>query len=105
MTRFENDPQAGLGAKRMIEAFNAIGTEEEDLVDAELVQSRLSSLVTRDSIFEFIEGEMARFLQSYGQRRNMKPGIERTRFILNKLTDRPVYYLWKNPNLKLIIDD
>jgi hypothetical protein len=107
MTRYENDPQAGLGAKRLIEAFSAVGVNEQDLIDPAIVQQKLDKLRTEDGgqKADFVEEEMTRFLQSYGQRRLMQPGIVRTRFVLSKLTDRPVYYLWKNPNLQLIIDD
>jgi hypothetical protein len=93
---------------RLIEAFSAVGVDEQDLIDPAVVQNHLSLLVTRRSNrgeheAQFIEDEIMRFLQSYGQRRLMQPGIERTRFILSKLTDSPVYYLWKNPNAELRI--
>jgi hypothetical protein len=118
LTRF--DAPVSASCVRLIEAFSAVGVDEQDLIDPAVVQNRLSSLrrevslsgVTCGSHYEslgmsheaqFIEGEMVRFLQSYGQRRFMQLGIERTRFILNKLTDRPVYYLWKKPNIELRI--
>jgi hypothetical protein len=161
LTRFDAPILAS--CVRLIEAFSVVGVDEEDLIDAALVQqkldlmigaqchcerseailkhsmrpafvtpakagvqkaSQLDSYVTtsevegsvkiylstrlrlarndsRDSAAEFIESEMVRFLKSYGRRRLMQPGIERTRFILNKLTDRPVYYLWRNPQVEL----
>lgn len=99
---------------RLIEAFSVVGVDEQDLIDQGLVQQKLDKLRTEDPslpkglrragrgrMADFIEDEMTRFLQSYGQRRLMQPGIERTRFVLNKLTDRPVYYLWKNPQVEL----
>jgi len=124
MTRYENDPQAGLGAKRLIEAFSAVGVDEQDLIDPAVVQQKLETIFTAEHAenaeikkakgnlcglcglrgeYVFIESEMTRFLQSYGQRRLMQPGIERTRFVLSKLTDSPVYYLWKNPGIELRI--
>jgi hypothetical protein len=122
LTRY--DAGISVSRVRLIEAFSAVGIEEEDLTEAEVIQQKLDSYVTpsavegsvkidsstrlclarndsRDSAAEFIESEMARFLKSYGQRRYMKPGIERTRFILNRLADSPVYYQWKNPNIGL----
>ena len=108
MTRYDSPISAS--CVRLIEAFSAVGVDEQDLIDPTIVQNRLSSLVTRRSYSEsrgtsheaqFIEEEMMRFLQSYGQRRLMQPGSERTRFILSKLTDRPVYYMWRNPNVEL----
>jgi hypothetical protein len=91
MTRIDAPPSASVA--RLIEAFGAVGIQEQDLIDPDLVQQKLDSLSN-----DFIERELTRFLQAYGQRRLMRPGPERTKFILSKLTDRPVYFFWKNPN-------
>jgi hypothetical protein len=101
MTRY--DAPISVSCVRLIEAFSALGVEEQDLIDPSLVQNRLSYFESRGTSHEsqFIEDEITRFLKSYGQRRLMRPGIVRTRFILNKLTDSPVYYMWRNPNLVL----
>ena len=113
MTRFDSPPSAA--CVRLIEAFAAVGIDELDLIDPGFVQQKLDKLLSdrsdpsdRSDKSKFIEGEMTLFLQCYGQRRLMPPGIERTRFILSKLTDSPrgeagspVYYLWKNPNIEL----
>jgi hypothetical protein len=102
MTRMSSPPSPACA--RLLEAFGAVGIGEQDLIDPELVQQKLDSLLdTRCSMLDFIESETARFLQSYGRRRLMKPGIERTQFILSKLTDRPVYYLWQNPSIEMRI--
>ena len=124
MTRY--DAPISASCVRLIEAFSTVGIDEQDLIDPAVVQQKLDSMrfdfVTPaeagvqkarqlDSRFrgndsragaaDFIEREMGIFLQSYGSRRLMQPGSERTRFILSKLTDRPVYYLWKNKNVEL----
>lgn len=102
LTRY--DAPISASCVRLIEAFSAVGVDEQDLIDPGIVQQKLNLMLdTRTSMLDFIEDEMTRFLQSYGQRRLMQPGIERTRFVLNKLTDRPVYYLWRNPNVELRI--
>jgi hypothetical protein len=111
LTRY--DAPISASCIRLIEAFSAVGVDEQDLIDPGLVQRELDKLRTEGSPSttlgtggqraDFIEGEMTRFLQSYGERRLMQPGIERTRFVLNKLTDRPVYYIWRNPNVELRI--
>lgn len=75
--------------------------EIEGLIDAEFVQKKLDCLPKEKA--DFIEREIRCFLQSYGKRRNMSPGIERTRYLLSKLTERPVYYIWFNKNLELRI--
>jgi len=132
MTRY--DAPISASCVRLIEAFSAVGVDEQDLIDPAVIQQKLDSMLgsrchcerseaiskyskerdchgpsnddgprndSRAGAADFIEGEMTRFLQSYGQRRLMSPGSERTRFILSKLTDRPVYYMWRNPNVEL----
>ena len=78
---------------RLSEALSLAGIEEDELIDAEKVQRKLDELKRNEA--EFIEEEINRFLQSYGRRRKGS-GLERTRFVLGKLTDRPVYYIWFN---------
>jgi hypothetical protein len=97
MTRF--DPPASTSCVRLTEALAAVGVDEPDLIDPRLVQQKLDKL--KWPAADFIEHEMNKFLQPFGQRRLMQPGIERTRFILSKLTDRPVYYFWKNPKVEM----
>ena len=33
----------------------------------------------------------------------MLPGIERTRYILSKLTERPAYHIWFHPTLEVTL--
>lgn len=92
---------------QLIEAFSMVGIEDPDLIDAEKVQRKLARLP--DARAEFIERQINSFLQSYGPRWNMQTlcfvagtsqsstGLEQTRYILSKLTARPVYYIWFNP--------
>jgi hypothetical protein len=98
LTRYDAPPSAN--CVRLTSAFSAVGVDEQDLVNPQIVQQKLDSMLDADAA-QFIEREMSMFLQSYGQRRLMQPGIERTRFILSKLTDRPVYYMWRNTNVEL----
>jgi len=83
----------------LIEAFSVIGIEENDLVDAEIVQHKLDALCP--SAANFVEVHVHQFLRSQGRRRNMPPGIERTRYILGKLAERPVYHIWFHPTLEV----
>jgi hypothetical protein len=120
LTRY--DAPISASCVRLIEAFSAVGVDEQDLIDPALVQQKLDTIFTAEHAenaekkivknnlrglcglggkYTFIEREMSIFLQGYGQRRLMQPGSERTRFILSKLTDSPVYYLWRNPNVEL----
>jgi len=86
---------------QMAEAFSLVRIEKDDLIDAEVVQERLVQLEGSEA--EFIETQIKDFLASYGRRRDMRAGMERTRYVLSKLTARPVYYIWVNENLELRI--
>jgi len=85
----------------MLEALSLVGIEQEMLFEPVEVQRRLDRLEKGRA--RFIERQMKVFLQSYGRSRHLKPGVERTGFILSKLTERPVYYAWFNPELELVI--
>ena len=63
MTRFDAPPSAG--CVRLIEAFAAVGIDKQDLIDPQLVQQALDKL--KWPAADFIEHEMTRFLQSFGQ--------------------------------------
>ncbi|MHC4543519.1 MAG: hypothetical protein ACYTDW_04460 [Planctomycetota bacterium] len=84
---------------RLIEALSIVGIERQELIDPQKVHRELDRLPAAGA--EFIELEIYRFLQSYGSHRYSQAGLERTRYILGKLTARPVYYIWFNPKLKL----
>lgn len=86
---------------KLTEAFSRVGVEENELIDPQKVQAKLDKLLRPEA--EFIEHQIKEFLQSYGKRRDMRPSSERTRFVLSKLTFRPVYYIWFNKNLELRI--
>lgn len=82
---------------QLVEAFSMVGLEKHQLIDAQEVQHKLDRLPPDQT--SFIELQIRCFLQSYGKRRYMPAGLERTRYILSKLTERPVYYVWFNPCL------
>ncbi len=84
---------------RFAEALSTVGIEEAELINAQRIQRKLEQL--HRSKGEFIELEIRYFLQSYGKRRYMSAGLERTRFVLSKLTFRPVYYIWFNPKYRV----
>jgi hypothetical protein len=80
---------------RLTEALSAVGIEQEFWIDPLAVHRRIEKLSNK--VVEFIEAEFRLFLQSYADRRYSRPSLKRTTFILNKLTDRAVYYIWFNP--------
>jgi GNAT superfamily N-acetyltransferase len=84
---------------RMQEAFSVVGIEKEELGCAQKVQRKLEQLEGDEAAF--IECEIRDFLEHYGKRRFMSGGRERTAFVLSKLSRRPVYYIWFNPEIRL----
>ncbi len=86
---------------QLVEAFSMVGIEKDILISPQKVQQKLDQLGQREA--EFIELQIKHFLQSYGRRRYERAGLERTGFVLSKLTLRPVYYIWFNENLELRI--
>jgi GNAT superfamily N-acetyltransferase len=88
---------------RFVEALSLVGIERAELIDENRVHRKLQQL--RWSKADFIERQIQLFLQSYGRRRNMQPGLNRTRFILSKLTERPVYYIWFNQELNQFFNE
>jgi len=81
----------------LVEALSLVGIEQHYLIDPAYVYGQLCELPWPKA--DFIESRIRRFLQSYGGHRDMPAGLERTRYVLSKLTDRPVYYIWFNPGL------
>ena len=80
---------------QFIEALSIIGIEQAGLLEPLRVQRKFDRL--GDSEAQFIEHQIRHFLKNHGRRRDMPPGLERTRYILTKLTARAVYYIWFNP--------
>lgn len=77
--------------ERMIEALARAGIEGTTLLDAEATQAMINMLNICNRAQ--LDAAMREFLRPYGKRRTMPDGIDRTRFILERLTDRPVYYI------------
>jgi len=84
---------------QFVEALSLVGIEQTEFIDENRVHCKIKQLRWQKA--NLIERQIQLFLQSYGRRRNMQPGLERTRFVLSHLMERPVYYIWFNPNLML----
>ncbi len=80
---------------RLAEALATVGINSSVTLDAERTQRMLDALDPGRA--GFIESEIRLFLKPHGKRRNMPAGIERTRFVLSRLGEPGVYYLWLNP--------
>ena len=93
------EPRVGRNHVELIEALSAVGIEEDALVHPQAVQKQLEALPAPAA--DFIEARIIQFLKSHGTRRNMPPGLERTRYVLGKLAHRPAYYIWFHPDLEV----
>jgi GNAT superfamily N-acetyltransferase len=91
------EPRVPVEHVELLEALSIVGIEENDLIDPGRVQQELDRLGA--AAHTFIEAGIQRFLKSHGSRRTMPPGLERTQYILGRLTHRPAYYIWFNPLL------
>ena len=80
-------------------AFDMVGICENELVDARIVQSKIDNLNASQG--RFIAEQIQKFLLAYGKSAQVKNGIERTRFVLSRLGQRPAYYVWFNPKVKV----
>jgi GNAT superfamily N-acetyltransferase len=100
MKRYEAKPTAG--SVQLIEALGMVGINEQEFIDSQALQDKLDGLSGCEAVF--IERQIAGFLQHYGKRSRMAPGIERTRYVWGKLAPRPVYYIWFNPDKEFIVN-
>jgi len=84
---------------RMIEAFSGVGIEQDELINPKHVHERIENLDLPEAAF--IEREILLFIESYPHQRKAPPSLDRTRFIITKLTTQPVYYIWFNNKVPL----
>jgi hypothetical protein len=87
---------------KLRQALSIIGIEPAELVDIERTHKKIQN--TGEKAKGFIEKHIKDFLAAYGRRaRNLPDCLKRTEFVLSRLTERPVYYLWRNAAIKLKI--
>ena len=94
-------PAESVATKQLIEAFSVLGIENETLLDTKTVHEKIDSL--NMPCQKLIENQIQHFLKKYNKQRYLTHSIERTRFVLSKLTERPFYYIWFNPERRLVI--
>jgi hypothetical protein len=80
---------------KLTEALSIVGIDEDMFIDSAVVHEKLQRLGQQRK--SFIDKQFDIFLQSFGKRRFMPDSVEKTRYVLSKLTFRPVYYIWNNP--------
>jgi GNAT superfamily N-acetyltransferase len=84
MRRF--DPPENPNAVALRLGLATLGVEPEIWYDPRAVQARIDAMA--DSRRAMIESLMERFLGAFGRRRKTPPGVERTAFVLEKLSLR-----------------
>lgn len=94
-------PRVPVEHVQLVEALSAVGIEEDLLIDPCAVQERIDAL--RWPCADFLEQRIQLFLKSHGTRRTMPPGLDRTRYILTRLTNRPMYYIWFHPEMEVTL--
>jgi hypothetical protein len=100
MMKFEAPMQTR--SVKLLQALSVINIEEGDLVDIEKTHSKMTNLKGR--VKSFIEKQIKDFLAAYGKRaRNLPNDLVRTEYIISRLSDRPIYYLWRNADIELKI--
>lgn len=86
---------------QMKEALGVVGITDDEFADAELVNEKLDKLPEQQKAF--VENQIYQFIDRYGKKELVNNSIARMRFVLSKLTDRAIYYIWFNPKIKQLI--
>jgi hypothetical protein len=95
-------PHSAKVSRRIVEmrqALEMIGIEEQTTVDPSATYNQIANLPADQK--HFIDSQLKRFLQAYGKRRDMPDNVEKIRFVLSRLGQRPVYYIWFNNKYKI----
>lgn len=100
MIKFESiEP---LRSVKLKQALSSVGIEEYELVDVEGTNEKLEGLSPKSKAF--IEKQITSFLSAYGRRaKSLGPCLHRTEFFISRLSESPVYYIWRNAKLDLKI--
>jgi len=91
--------QVSVPSAELVEALSLVGIETHELIDPSTVQQKLDMLSASQA--HFVERQVNRFLKGHSGRRNMPPGLQRTRYVLSRVAFTPIYYIWLNPDIPL----
>lgn len=100
-------PRVPVEHVQLIEALSVVGIDvgandhSPLLIDPKSLHEQIDAL--RWPEVDFLEQRIQLFLKSHGTRRTMLPGLERTRYILTRLTHRPMYYIWFHPEREVTL--
>jgi hypothetical protein len=90
-----NPPQT-IDNKIMLESLSIVGIEYDNLKDCSDLQNKIDSLNAKDK--EFINNHLRNFACHIKRRSDIDHPAEYIEQIWIKLSIRPVYYIWFNPN-------
>ncbi len=90
---------ADVKTERMATALEAVGIDRRLWIDSEAVYASIERLDAQRR--EFLLYEMGCFLQKFGSQREMEHCVERTDFLLGKLTPPGRYFAWLNPERRI----
>ena len=85
-------PKPDPKTERLRAAFEAVGLSETWIQRPECLHTAIEQLDT--SLKGLVIEEIQRFCQKFTNRRNSPHGPDRTAFVLGKLAEKPMYYLW-----------
>jgi hypothetical protein len=91
-------PKKNARTEILKEALSLVGIQSRDLIDARLVRRKIEKL--KPDARRFIDLQISSFLTAYGNKLSERPLIDQVTFVLSRLGERPVYFLWFNPKLK-----
>jgi len=75
------------------EVLESVGISKDLFIDPVEVHKRIEELGANDKYF--VCDRMEKFVKAFGKRRKMEHSIERTKYVLGKLSFSPVYYIWQ----------
>lgn len=85
--------------RRLVDCLYEAGLTQQSLTIPLIVNHRLRTL--KPALREKTEKAITNFLYHFRHRRNMQPGMERTRYLLSKIPYPEAYLIWWNPRTHL----
>lgn len=76
----------------LVEVLASVGIGEGMFIEPQRVHGMIERLGRNDRFF--VCETIDRFVKSFGKRGEMEHSVERTRYVLGKLSFSPVYYIW-----------
>lgn len=92
-------PPADKTTQKLIATLESLNIGSEVWHNPDLVQTKMDCLFEKEATL--LDRRIHAFLGRFGKRRKMMWGIERTTFVLQRLSNQWMYYAWLNPKRKV----